>query len=432
MYLWMCSADLCAQSQGEILTFPANPKKGFQWEYALYLPPGMDTSQKLPLLLIMTDCGITDTAEEAKQKTLERLRYELSEYPVADALGVPLVMPIVQRPEDLYTHDLSRAVFTSQDEKFKRLDEQVLHMLQDARAYLKKYRHIRTQNKFLVTGFSAAGVFAWRWTMLHPEYVLAAATGGALYPMLPLEQWEGESLIYPVGVADFKPYTGKKFNQKAWVKIPIFVANGEMDTNDTFPYEECFAEAVERPVLQKVLPGENLFDRREQSLQLLAGLAPNVQTHLYPYTGHEPVTEDVVAFLQLHRHGGPLRPFTPTDTSDQKPSAVSVVQILRGDDPSLTDVERNYILPTDLVLKTAGTSPSWVYTLYGQISILQDGKERFSLAPRGSLSNGRYSLISYALSPADTLWPPHAKDCAWTLRAQHPDLFYISPSITCL
>lgn len=59
----------------------------------------------------MTDCGVTDSIQETEEKTLFRLRHELSEYPIADELGVPLVMPIVQRPEDFYTHALSRGPY---------------------------------------------------------------------------------------------------------------------------------------------------------------------------------------------------------------------------------------------------------------------------------------------------------------------------------
>ena len=120
---------LRAESTGEILTCPANPEKGFQWGYALYLPKVMDTSKKLPMLLIMTDTPAADTAEKAKEQTLERLRRERSEHLVSDGLGVPLVVPMVPRLNKFYTHALSRAVLVSQDEKFKRLDLQVLNML---------------------------------------------------------------------------------------------------------------------------------------------------------------------------------------------------------------------------------------------------------------------------------------------------------------
>ena len=306
------------------------------------------------------------------------------------------------RPKDFYTQDLSRAVLVSQEERFKRLDLQVLAMLQDARKQLKE-RHIKTKNKFLVTGFSSAGVFAWRWTMLHPEYVLVTVTGGALYHMLPVEEWDTETLIYPVGVGDMKQLVGKKFNKKAWSKIPIFSTNGEKDNNDTFVYEECFAKEVERPMLQKVLPGKDIFERRAQSLQLLAQLAPNVQTHLYPWLGHKPVTKDVIAFLKMHINGGPLQPFIPTDTSDQKPQLVQVVRAAWGNEPNLPDeVKKHWGEEKNLILQTRATSPTWVYRTYGQIELI-DEKGEVIAQPKnqGSVSDGKQSFLGFRLPYQD-------------------------------
>lgn len=422
---------LRAESTGEILTFPANPAKGFHWGYALYLPRTIDTSKKLPILLIMTDCGVTDTVKETEEKTLFRLRHERSEYPIADELGVPLVMPIIQRSKMLYTQALSRAVFVSQEEPFKRLDLQVLKMLEDARKELKK-RHIITKNKFLVTGFSSAGVFAWRWTMLHPEYVLAAVTGGALYHMLPIEELNGEKLIYPVGVGDLKEYTGKKFNKKAWLKIPILSTNGEKDNNDTFVYEECFAEKVERPVLQKVLPGKDIFERRAQSLQLLTKFAPNVQTHLYPWIGHKPVTKDVFVFLKKHINGGPLHPFTPTDTSDKKPDLpVHIVQIMREDNPNLPAAYRQHLAVNTLVLKTSATHPSWVYREYGKIDILCNGKVVQVAKIRGSDSDGKNSFLYFNLDSVRREMKNFPdKECTFGVRAHYPEIFNIPENLT--
>ncbi len=420
-----------AKSNGEILTFPANPAKGFQWGYALYLPKTIDTSKKLPVLLIMTDCGVTDTVKETEEKTLFRLQYERSEYPVADELGVPLVMPIVQRPEGLYTQALSRAVFVSQEEPFKRLDLQVLKILEDARKELKK-RGIHTKDKFLVTGFSSSGVFAWRWTMLHPEYVLALVTGGALYHMLPIEKLNGDKLIYPVGVSDLKKYTGKKFNKKAWSKIPIFSSNGEKDNNDTFVYEECFAKELERPVLQKVLPGKDIFERRTQSLQLLAELAPNVQTHVYPWLGHKPVTKDVIDFLKKHINGGPLFPITPTDTSDQKPQLpVHITQIMLGDNPQIPDEIKHGIFPNSLVLQTEVTYPNWVYREYGEIDILCNGKIVNSPAKEGSISNGKNSFLLFNLKGTlDKVRDSPNKGCFFNVRAHNPEFLVIPEDLT--
>lgn len=423
---------LRAESAGEILTFPANPQRGFHWGYALYLPKTMDTSKKLPMLLIMGNTGRIDTAEGTEKTILERLPYQSDEGPVADALGVPLIMPMVQRQKNFYTHALSRAVLISKDEKFKRLDLQVLNMIKDAREQLKK-RGVKTQKKVLVSGFSAAGVFAWRWTMLHPEYVLATVTGGALYHMLPVEELNGEKLIYPVGVGDLKELTGKKFNQKVWSKIPILSTNGEKDNNDTFVYEECFDPNKERRVLAKILPGKDIFERRAQSIQLLNQLAPNVQTHLYPWLAHQPVSGDVTAFLKKHMNGGPLKPFTPTDTSDQKPGQVHIVNVFWGKDMDIPDGYKEwfaFIEPDDLVLQTDVDYPYWIYNEYGKIDILHRGEKVTQLDMTGSVTVEGRSVLAFHLSPIDWGLLRAKKPRTFTVRSRAPEFIDIPENLT--
>ena len=423
---------LRAESTGEILTFPANPEKGFHWGYALYLPTTIDTSKKLPMLLIMGNTGRVDTAEGTEKTILERLPYQSDQGPVAAALGVPLIMPMVPRLNNFYTHALSRAVMVSKDEKFKRLDVQVLNMIKDAREQLKN-RGIKTEKKVLVTGYSAAGVFAWRWTMLHPEYVLATVTGGALYHMLPVEELNGEKLIYPVGVGDFEELTGKKFNKKAWSKIPILSTNGEEDDNDTFVYEECFDPDEERIVLEKVLPGKDIFERRAQSIKLLNEMAPNVQTHLYPWLAHQPVSGDVKAFLKKHINGGPLKHFTPTDTSNRKPGQVHIVNVFWGKDMDIPEEYKDWfesVEPNDLILQTDEDYPYWIYRKYGNIDILYKGEKVTQEKMSYSVTVGGKSIIGYRLSPMDLGLLRAKKDRTFSVRSHHPEFIDILENLT--
>ena len=224
-------SSLYAQSTGEILTFPANPGKGFNWGYVLYLPKTMDTSKKLPILFTMNNEDEEDSEEELVKKVIKDLRHNYSQYGIADGVGVPMLVPLLlQDKEPFHTRQLNRAVFKLQEGPFAHLDRQMLAMLHDARAVLKK-RGILTQKKFLLAGFSTPGVFAWHFTMLQPEYVLAAVIGGHQHLMLPLTTYTDIPLIYPVGTYDFELYTGKAFNRKAWQKIPmLLLAEGTIIT----------------------------------------------------------------------------------------------------------------------------------------------------------------------------------------------------------
>lgn len=432
VFLLLSVLTLRAESTGEILTFPANPEKGFHWGYALYLPKDMDTSKKLPMLLIMNNSGRADSVEEAEQKALKHLRSWEHEF--ADNLKVPLLMPLVQRQyrgePPLYSHELNRAVFVSQEESFRRLDLQVLRMLQGASKQLNK-RGIRTKKKILVTGFSAAGAFCWRWTMLHPDQVIAAACGGDHYPMLPTETLDGTTLIYPIGVGDFQEYTGKKFNKKAWLKVPILSTNGEMDFNDPLPYEECFAPEVERPVLQQILPEQDVQGRMRHSQRLLNKLAPNVQTYLYPNVDHTPVDTDAVAFLKQHMDGGPLRPIVLKDTSDWEialPGRVS--KLYFGLEAPVPD--KVYLEDSDLILQSTPV-PRGVSGC--EVDILHEGKKVVTISQPhcfGWLGRSRKgaSFIQIHLSRAQVTKLKSYKNRTFSVRSHHPEILDIPADLT--
>ena len=145
-----------------------------------------------------------------------------------------LVPLLLQDKEPFHTRQLNRAVFQLQEGSFAHLDKQVLAMLNDAREQLKA-QGVHTQKKFLVAGFSTPGVFAWHFTLLQPEHVLAAVIGGHQNPTLPLAYYNNRALIYPVGVQDIKQYAGRTFNKRAWLKVPILAVIGADDYNDPLP-----------------------------------------------------------------------------------------------------------------------------------------------------------------------------------------------------
>ncbi len=422
---------LRAESTGEILTFPANPQKGFHWGYALYLPKTIDTSKKLPILLTMNDSGVFKSLEKLEEKTRERLVRNDHERQIADGVGVPMLIPLVQRVSEAFnTHDFNRAIFISKEPSLKQLDKQVLYMLQDARLQLKK-RGIKTDKKFLVAGFSSAGGFGWRWTMLHPEKVLAAAIGGELYPMLPLETWKSTRLIYPVGIADLEEYTGKKFNKKEWSKVPIFLTNGAQDYNDPLPYPDCFGNE-DRAVSKEVLGNGTCQERWQKAQEILLPLAPNVQIHTYPNMEHETIWQDEIEFLKKHIHGGPLQSTVPTDTSEY-PSIlpVRVTALYFGQDVPLTH-DREYLSDTDLLLQTRKKIPFWVrYEQTCKLDIENNNHIVLTDIPcRGMFHESDNTYLQVPLSQEQAEQLRSYKDRTFSVRSHHPEILEIPENLT--
>ena len=352
-------------AEGEILTFPANSKAGFEWGYAIYLPKNIDTSKKLPVLFTMNNSGPAESIEEMEKNTFKEINYNYSVYIFPDNLKVPMIMPLVIRPEEgnLNSHDFNRVAFLSQDPKYKRLDLQVLAMIKDARKQLKK-RGIKTYKKILVTGYSAAGGFGERLTFLHPDKVLAAAVGGNHYPTLPLEEKDGIALFFPVGAYDVKQVTGKDFNKKKWLKVPILDTNGAVDHNDPLPWDDVVLPEERTLILDVYGYGTTAVERWEFARKLLQETAPNVQTHTYPNMQHRDVWEDRIAFLKAHKNGGPLKPIKLTDTSNRKPPVPIYISALYWGQEAPITVSREKLRDTDLILKASGELPFWVEDNY--------------------------------------------------------------------
>ena len=423
---------LRAESAGEILTFPANPAKGFHWGYALYLPEHMDTSKKLPILLTMTNEDVVDSVTTLEQEAIQQLRRNYSQYGLADGVGVPMLVPLIlQGSSPLHTHQLNRAVFTLQEGPFSYLDEQVLAMLQDARQQLAR-RTIRTYKKFLLAGFSTPGVFAWHFAMLHPEQVLAAVIGGHQHLMLPLATYKDISLIYPVGTYDFEQYSGKVFNKKAWRKIPMFVVSGAHDYNDPLPYDSVYGEE-ERAVFGQIYEGKNLQQTWQKAQEILMPLAPNVQFHTYPNLGHEAVWEDEIAFLKKHIHGGPLSPIIPTDTSNRPALLpIHITAVYVGEQAPIQQ-DREYLHDTDLILQTDKEAPYWVrYKNTCQWDVLCAGQEILSdLNCRGMFEAEKgYSFLQITLSDEEMTKLKKQTACTFTLRSNHPEVLEIPATLT--
>lgn len=432
LFLVGISLPLQAQSTGEILTFPKNPQKGFEWGYALYLPQEMDTSKPLPILLTMNNEDVEDSLEELEQEVLRALRKNYSLYGIADGVHVPLLVPLVLQGKGLlHTHQINRATFVTQEGPFARLDEQILAMLQDARTQLAT-RNIKTDKKFLVAGFSSAGAFAWRWMMLHPTQVLAGAVGGHQDVLYPLEKYKDIPLIYPAGVYDFKMYTGRKFDKQAWKKIPILLVNGGADYNDPLPYKKVYGEEESR-TWEQLYGDKNLQQKWQQMQTILAPLAPNVQMHTYPHLGHETIWQDEIDFLNKHLNGGPLKPIIPTDTSSYPALLPIRVNHLYFGKKAPIQKDREYLEDTDLILQTEQEAPYWIrYKNACRLDILSDGEPVLhKIFCRGIFATDEgYSFLQVFLSTQEIEQLKQTGKKEFSVYSHFPDILFIPENLT--
>lgn len=278
----------------------ADPAKGFHSAYFLLIPAGTKLRNgRIPLLLHTNNSGKTDDRDSFHEDLAIKWLKDYSG--VADALHSVLLVPGFPRPRAqrlIYTHALDRDTLTTDIPRLSRVDLQLLAMIADARDRLSG-AGIQTREKVVMTGFSAAGTFASRFTVLHPEHVLVAVVGSpGGWPIVPVENYRNTALPYPVGISDLQSLTGKPFDRDAFCSVPkLFFIGGE-DTNDSVTYPDSFdpnhAEIV------NALFGTTPVDRWDDAEAIYRAQDCRATFKLYPGTGHEmspDMQADALTFL---------------------------------------------------------------------------------------------------------------------------------------
>jgi len=278
----------------------ADPAKGFRSPYFLMVPPGTGLRDRaVPILVYPNNSGKTDDRDSFhERRAIERAE---SHQGFAKALDAVLLIPGFPRPRAhrlVYTHALDRDTFIVGDPRLSRPDLQLLAMIADARARLGR-AGVRTRGKVLMAGFSAAGMFAGRFTLLHPEHVLAAAVGSpGGWPTVPAAEYRGTPLPYPVGTADLPALSGQHIDIETFCAVPKFFFMGEEDTNDSVPYRDSYdppqAETVDR------LFGTTPVARWDDAEAIYRSRDCSADFRLYPGTGHKmspAMQADAIAFL---------------------------------------------------------------------------------------------------------------------------------------
>lgn len=288
-------------NSGKYLKIEANPNSGFYWSYLLLIP---DTSiiqkENLKIFVVPNNTGRNNDTiavhERAAIQTIERVK------PVLKQLNAVALVPVFPRSSTdwkIYTHALDRDVMITEKDSLKRLDLQLVAMIEDAKNKLKE-KNLYAQDKVLMLGFSASGMFVNRFTFLHPELVQAAAIGspGGM-PLVPVTNYKGVDLNYPVGINDFDKIAGYNFNEKDLKKVKLFFFLGDEDENDSVPFDDSYDEAERNAVLTCF--GSNLQERWQLCKEIFESENyENVQFKLYPGVGHnitDPIISEIISFL---------------------------------------------------------------------------------------------------------------------------------------
>jgi dienelactone hydrolase len=266
----------------------ADPAAGFRSGYYLYLPhaPRRDAHGQATLLVQPNNSGTTTDDIAVQRRDAWWTGFERKR--IADQLGTPLLVPVFPRPASawrVYTHALDRDTLTTRDPALARLDLQLIAMIDDARAHLAT-EGWPVASRVLIQGFSASGMFANRFTALHPERVRAAAIGSpGGWPIAPVDAVRGTPLPYPAGVGDLQLLTGRSFDAAAFAQVPQFIYLGSADDNDSLSHEDSW----EQPVAAEVdrLFGDTPVARWPQAEALYRQAGVRARFELVPGVGHD-------------------------------------------------------------------------------------------------------------------------------------------------
>ena len=273
--------------------FEPDPAGGYHAPFFLYVPgAAREGAGPVTLLVQPNNSGINSDDPEVHEKDAWWTGFGRSG--LARELGVALLVPAFVRPAKdwrIYTHAIDRDVLTTEREDLRRLDLQLAAMI-DVVGEMLRAEGVDVRERVLIQGYSASGMFANRFTLLHPERVLACAAGSpGGWPVAPLEAWAGdpeggaETLPYPAGVADFEALVGRPFDAASFASVPQLLVMGDLDDNDSLDFNDGWdrehAELVER------LFGTTPLERWDDAERLYRAAGVDARFLLVEGVGHD-------------------------------------------------------------------------------------------------------------------------------------------------
>lgn len=187
---------------GKLYLCEANSEKGFNFPYTLFVPDNIDINTSLIVEGANTgksNENIDDAIDEVIHDCMNRIIIECN-----SETNFPILTPCFPRiytKEDgcIYTHMLTSKVLNYEKNNLKRIDIQLVNMIDNAKEKLMELG-INSDHQVILDGFSASAKFVNRFALLHPEIVKLVTAGACSGTgILPIKEIAGEKLLYPIG-----------------------------------------------------------------------------------------------------------------------------------------------------------------------------------------------------------------------------------------
>ena len=289
---------------------PANEDKGFNFPYILVVPKQLPYNVKM-----IVECANSVDYEREDKQDLKSQIDEAENYAkyicvkqdgerfnlpyLYQQLNQPIVIPVIRRCEyervgelksdeayqlfdeldkntEFYPQQLGRQVVLEKTGEFADVPKQVISMLEDAKQRIKaiakrRNQEIEISKKSGLAGWSSSAVFASRMQLLCYEYFdlcMAFASGGV--QPLPLVEYNGQKLYYPLGVADYKEITGKDFDEEEYAQAKQISVIGSMEHSkyDIAHNQRLFDKQI-RELFEATYNNANMWDRQRMIAKIL-------------------------------------------------------------------------------------------------------------------------------------------------------------------
>lgn len=303
---------------GTLIQVPS--QDDFHFEYILYIPDNIEEQTTLIVEGSNISSHSTDNMSEAKEAILKEGLYpSLPIYKIANELGLPVLYPLFPRvyngEETIYNHMLATNSLMKTTPKLKeygleRVDLQLLAMFEDAKKRLQT-SGIHIDEKFVIDGFSASAKFANRFTILHPECVKMCIAGGVSGILtLPVKEFCGNNLLWPIGLGNIETLTGDPMNEnkiEQFKNIKQVYYMGREDQNNPFVWnqnhEPCHKEMIKQNELiqiDQIFGSSSMSERWKNAQELYKKFGVNASFYTYDGIGHDPrpAYQDILSELE--------------------------------------------------------------------------------------------------------------------------------------
>lgn len=264
-----------------------NDNSNYNIPYILVLPKEMKEDS---FLAVETNNLETENNEDLLNSgllTAHKLAQQLKEN------DNPILIPIIPSVKNgiPYYQQLSKECFSiPSNHPFYRIDLQVLNIINEVKHNIS--HRVNIKDKVFLNGYSASGVFAQRFALLHPEIVDTLCVGGAS-GSIPIP---GSELEYPLGVSDYSDIVGKTFNLESYLQIKFRYYIGSLETerksferydeNGNFaPMHDMsyFDRSVPASVgmKQRIIFGTDIFERSNKQILLMNQMGVDINQRVF-------------------------------------------------------------------------------------------------------------------------------------------------------